>query len=131
MQIKDLAAAVGLTADTIRFYEKQGMLNDRHVGRSANGYRYYTPAAIERLHLIKLGQASGFTLAEIRGSIDQWEQGEINDEQQAEIIAERIQRIDVQIAQLQRLRAYFVEKATQVGQGEAKNPPRLQAAGGR
>ena len=47
MQIKELAAATGVDAETIRFYEKEGLLPQ--PARLANGYRNYAPAHLERL----------------------------------------------------------------------------------
>ena len=47
MQIKELAAATGVDAETIRFYEMEGLLP--LPARLANGYRNYAPAHLERL----------------------------------------------------------------------------------
>jgi len=56
----------GLTAYTIRFYEKEGLLDRRHVRREANNYRNYSPEAIDRLKLVKKFQGVGCTLAELK-----------------------------------------------------------------
>lgn len=53
MKIKELAEKMGLTVYTIRFYEKEGLLDSRHVQREENNYRNYSEAAMERLNLIK------------------------------------------------------------------------------
>lgn len=62
--IGQLARAAGVKADTIRFYEKQGLL-PKPI-RAANEYRVYDAAALSRLRFIKQAQALGFTLDEIR-----------------------------------------------------------------
>jgi len=67
MTIQELAAQTGLTAYTIRFYEKEGLLDRRHVRRETNNYRNYSPEAIERLKLIKKLQGVGCSLAELKG----------------------------------------------------------------
>ncbi|MBI4657771.1 MAG: heavy metal-responsive transcriptional regulator [Verrucomicrobia bacterium] len=64
MLIGQLARLAGVKTDTVRFYEKQGLL-PRPV-RAANEYRVYDAAALSRLRFIKQAQALGFTLDEIR-----------------------------------------------------------------
>jgi len=66
MRIHELAEKAGLTADTIRFYEKAGLLDGRHVRRDANNYRNYTEDAIERLGLIRKFQGIGCSIAELK-----------------------------------------------------------------
>src|SRR5947208_12421121 len=66
MKIQELAEQTGLTAYTIRFYEKEGLLDRRHVHREANNYRTYSDEAIERLKLVKKFQGVGCSLAELK-----------------------------------------------------------------
>jgi Cd(II)/Pb(II)-responsive transcriptional regulator len=64
MQIKDLAAATGVDADTIRFYEKQGLLPA--PARLGNGYRNYGASHLERLSFIRHCRALDMPLAEVQ-----------------------------------------------------------------
>ncbi|MBI4660605.1 MAG: heavy metal-responsive transcriptional regulator [Verrucomicrobia bacterium] len=64
MLIGQLAKLAEVKTDTVRFYEKQGLL-PKPV-RAANEYRVYDEAALSRLRFIKQAQALGFTLDEIR-----------------------------------------------------------------
>jgi DNA-binding transcriptional MerR regulator len=66
MQIGEIAEATGLSRDTLRFYEKRGLLRAR---RSANGYRDYPTEAVDLLRYIRLAQTLGFTLAEIEADL--------------------------------------------------------------
>ena len=66
MKIQELAKKTGLTAYTIRFYEKEGLLDSRHVRREENNYRNYSNEAIERLKLVKKFQGLGCSLAELK-----------------------------------------------------------------
>lgn len=66
MKIQELAEMTGLTVYTIRFYEKEGLLNSLHVRREENNYRNYSDEAIERLKLIKKLQGVGCSLAELK-----------------------------------------------------------------
>jgi len=64
VQIGKLARATGLSVDTIRFYEKEGLL--REPTRSQGGFRLYTPRDVDHLHFIRCAQELGFSLAEVR-----------------------------------------------------------------
>jgi MerR family transcriptional regulator, copper efflux regulator len=66
MMIRQLAERTGLSAYTIRFYEKEGLLDSRHVQREDNNYRTYSDEAIERLKLVKKFQGIGCSLAEMK-----------------------------------------------------------------
>lgn len=66
MKIQELAQKTGLTAYTIRYYEKEGLFDGRHVVREKNNYRSYSDEAVERLKLIKKFQGIGCSLAEIK-----------------------------------------------------------------
>ncbi|GLV55741.1 MerR family transcriptional regulator [Dictyobacter sp. S3.2.2.5] len=66
MKIHELAQITGLTAPTIRFYEKEGLIDARHIRREANNYRFYDESVIAHLLMIRRLQSAGFTLAELR-----------------------------------------------------------------
>jgi hypothetical protein len=63
LTVSKLAARVGLTADTIRYYERAGLLPP--PDRTESGYRAYEDGAVERLHFIKGAQCIGLRLQEI------------------------------------------------------------------
>ncbi len=64
MLIGELADAGGVHSQTLRFYERKGLLPQ--PGRGANGYRVYDESTLTRLHFIKVAQGAGLTLAQIR-----------------------------------------------------------------
>ncbi len=66
MKVQELAEKSGLSAHTIRFYEKEGLLDGRHVRRDATNYRNYTEEAMERLRFIKKFQSIGCSIAELK-----------------------------------------------------------------
>jgi DNA-binding transcriptional MerR regulator len=63
LRIGDLAARADVSADTLRYYERRGLLQPS--GRRASGYREYLPDAVGVVQFIKHAQALGFTLAEV------------------------------------------------------------------
>jgi DNA-binding transcriptional MerR regulator len=64
MQIKDLASATGATVETIRYYEREGLLLAPQ--RQGNGYRSYSQTHVEQLAFIRHCRALGMPLAGIR-----------------------------------------------------------------
>src|SRR6187455_837784 len=62
MDITEVARRSGIPASTLRFYEEKRLIAS--VGR--RGLRLFNPAVLERLALIALGRAAGFSLDEIR-----------------------------------------------------------------
>jgi MerR family transcriptional regulator, copper efflux regulator len=66
MRIGELAEATGLSRDTLRYYEKRGLLRAR---RGGNGYRDYPAEAADWLRYIRTAQALGFTLQEIEADL--------------------------------------------------------------
>lgn len=64
LTIGKLAARAQVSADGIRFYEREGLISPAR--KSASGYRLYTEEAIRRIQFIKHAQRCGFSLAEIR-----------------------------------------------------------------
>jgi DNA-binding transcriptional MerR regulator len=62
MRIGELAAAAGISRDTLRFYEQQGLIRAR---RLENGYRDYPDEVLMLVNYIREAQQLGFTLAEI------------------------------------------------------------------
>jgi DNA-binding transcriptional MerR regulator len=63
LTVSALADTVGLSADTVRYYERVGLLPK--PARSAAGYRLYDQAVVGRLRLIKGAQRAGLRLREI------------------------------------------------------------------
>jgi MerR family Zn(II)-responsive transcriptional regulator of zntA len=116
MRISELADTVQLSVDTIRFYERRGLLDAEHFSRRSNNYRDYSETAIARLLLVRQGQAAGLTLSEIGGSIKAWESHELTAAQKNEFFGAKLDEIDTRMRELQRLRQYLTDKLTSMGE---------------
>ena len=66
--IGHVAKQIGVSTDTIRLYERYGLIDQPQ--RTDSGYRYYRTEDIQRLLFIKKTKAMGFTLNEIRELLD-------------------------------------------------------------
>jgi DNA-binding transcriptional MerR regulator len=64
LTIAEVAQRTGLTAQTLRSYERSGLLAD--VGRGANGKRRYSEHDLERIRLLGRLRATGMSAAEVR-----------------------------------------------------------------
>lgn len=64
MTIGQVAREAGIGVETVRFYEREGLLEA--PARRASGYRQFAPPAVDRLRFIKQAQRLGFTLREIK-----------------------------------------------------------------
>jgi DNA-binding transcriptional MerR regulator len=120
MQIGEIASATGLSRDTLRFYEKRGLLRAR---RSANGYRDYPPEAVDWLRYIRLAQTLGFSLAEIEADLPLLAQPESSAPQLRAALERKLEDIDQRIEGLHALRG---ELARRLGENMQACP--LQAA---
>ena len=64
LSTSELAKAGGVSVETLRFYEREGLLPD--PPRSRSGYRQYGPRHVERVRFVVRAKGLGFTLREIR-----------------------------------------------------------------
>jgi MerR family transcriptional regulator, copper efflux regulator len=114
MLIHELADQTELSVDTIRFYEKQGLLDETHFVRTSNSYRHYSEAAVQRLLLIKLGRAAGFTLREMRQDIHAWETNEMSREEKEFYLCRKLEEIEQKIMSLSAVKSYINSKIEQM-----------------
>lgn len=123
MRISDLAATGGVGVETVRFYQRKGLLA---VPRGdAPGGRHYGPDDARRLSFVKQAQTAGFTLAEIAELIDL---DRTDDRPRARDMArERIAALDAQIAQLAAARGSLSKLASDCAKGGAGACPILAA----
>jgi Hg(II)-responsive transcriptional regulator len=63
LRIGEVAASAGVNVQTLRFYERRGLLQE--PPRRASGYREYPPGAVQMVRFIKRAQGLGFSLEEV------------------------------------------------------------------
>jgi DNA-binding transcriptional MerR regulator len=119
LRVGELAAAVGATGDTIRYYERAGLLPPPR--RTPSGYRAYDEAAVERLRFIQGAQRLGLRLADIRDLLAVRDTGTCACGPAEDLLARRLAEVDVQIAALTALRGEMT--AMLDGLGRADCPP--------
>lgn len=105
MKIGELAQAAGVTTQTIRFYEREGLLPE--PTRSANGYREYAPEWIDEILFIRECGESGFTLGEIKKLKGLDADRSSSCAEMGGLLRRKLRAIDDKIATLQRVRDHL------------------------
>ena len=101
MKIGELARAAGSNSETIRYYEKIGLLP--RPDRTNSNYRDYGPRDAERLAFIRHARGLGFELTDIRSLLDLADEPD-DDCADADAIASRhLRSVEAKMAQLDRL----------------------------
>ncbi len=102
LKIGEVSRQSGIGIETLRFYERQGLLGS--PGRTMSGYRMYDADVLDRLEFIKRAQALGFSLAEIARIISEKEAGQNPCSEVREVVRRRLNELDERLKQLQRYR---------------------------
>ena len=123
MLIAEFAKAADLPRDTVRYYEKLGLLRPVTAHGTGNSYRHYDSSDVERAVLIKLGQALGFTLREIKELMLQWESDSLTDQMKIAVMQQKLQEIDLRIRGLNDVKRYFKAKIQWIQGGSQDKPP--------
>lgn len=97
-----MAAAAAVNAQTLRYYERRGLLPA--PDRSASGYRAYPPEAVRRVRFIKRAQELGFSLDDVETLLHLAEGGPDGCDGVRTIAAAKVADLDQRIADLQALR---------------------------
>jgi DNA-binding transcriptional MerR regulator len=103
LKIGEVAAAAGVTIDTIRFYERRGVLPE--PSRRPSGYRDYPVSVVERIRLARRLQSVGLTLDEIIDALAAHDRGTASCESERWRLDVALERVDQRIAELRSLRA--------------------------
>ena len=126
MTIGQLAKETGVGIETIRFYERKGILPC--PDRKQSGYRQFGPEAVARMQFIRRAQGVGFTLREIETLL------RLRDDptaQRAEVrthVAQKIEDIDAKLRELRRMRKELQQMLTSCqGDGPTDDCPIIDA----
>ena len=103
LTVSKLAEEVGTSADTVRYYERIGLLPETE--RSASGYRLYGDDAVDRLRFIKRAQRFGLRLEAIGELLDISERGLCPCGHTRRLLEDRVAELDEEMTSLARLRA--------------------------
>ena len=97
-----LARLAGVSTDTLRYYERQGLL--LRPPRDTSGYRRYPPSALARVRVIQQALDAGFTIVDLARVFAQRDAGGAPCREVLRIATARLQELDERIAGLSALR---------------------------
>ena len=107
MKIGEVARQAGVTVDTVRFYERVGVL--AAPARTESGYRDYEPRTVERIRFTRELQAIGFTLVDAVDALAAHDAGGATCESERWRLDAALARVDAKLAELNELRQRIVE----------------------
>ncbi|MBR2660121.1 MAG: MerR family transcriptional regulator [Eubacteriales bacterium] len=125
--IQEVSKKTGLTAHTLRYYEKEGLLSG--VERTQGGFRQYTDEDLERLGLICCLKNTGMSIQEIARFVQLTHEGDHTLEERVELLRAHRERVLERMAEMQKhldkvtwKLNFFTEKlrAYEAGQKEKK-----------
>lgn len=109
MNIKKVSEQLGISSDTIRYYERIGLVPP--ISRDKNGVRNFTDIDIQRLDFIKCMRHAGLSIESLHEYMHLYS---LNDDRtipaRKRILEEETEKLDERIASLQETRAYLQHK---------------------
>jgi DNA-binding transcriptional MerR regulator len=116
MKIGQVAESAGVSVDTVRFYERRGILPAPE--RLPSGYRTYTAATVERIRLARRLQALGLTLEEVVDALHATDQGDATCASERWRLEAVLERIEAKIAELRAVRREVTQVMGACDRGE-------------
>lgn len=124
--IGQVARLSGVGVETVRFYEREGLL-EKPV-RRISGYRQYAEEVVKQIRFIKRTQQLGFSLKEIRELLTLRVDTETSCEQVKERTTAKLTEVEQKMAELQRMRQALLQVASLCnGEGPKSRCPMLDA----
>ena len=117
--IKEVSEMLDIPASTLRYYEKEGLLNG--VERMDTGYRLFSDENIKTLRFIECLKSAGMAIKDIRTFFEWVQQGDASLQQRYDMFLERRRVVEEQIAALQKTlevvdyKCWYYEKAVKAG----------------
>lgn len=102
LRIGTLARRVGVGIDTVRYYEKRGLL--RPTGRSASSYRLYDEGSVVRLRFIRRARELGFSLDRIGELLELWSRRGVACDEARHEAELHLSEVERRISSLERVR---------------------------
>lgn len=123
MLIGQLVKETGLSKDTIRFYEKHGLISVSHKERRSNNYKEYSKEILDRLLTIKRLKGFGFTLNEVSDLLGMIELNEASCNNVSHKITEKVNLLDEKIRELMAVRTMLLNGVKRCQDGCSPEQP--------
>ena len=105
MLINELSKKTGVSAHTIRFYEKSGLIEGKQdESVKSNNYLHYDDVTIEKLEFISDAKSVGFTIKEIGQIIDAWYNEKYSKNQKLEILDDKLFSLEQKMREIKEMK---------------------------
>ena len=118
MKIGEVAARADVSVDTVRFYERRGVLPA--PARRPSGYREYDESTVERIRSARELQQLGFTLDEVVDALRAHDSGGVTCASELWRLETAMDRIDQRIAELRRTRRHIARTMQECAAGRCR-----------
>lgn len=105
MKIDEVSKKFGITKDTLRYYEKIGLIKD--VPKNRSGQREYTPQITEHINFIMCMRRAGLTLNQIKEYMKLYDEGDATRDARYQILSKQQEYVKLQIAELHETLEYL------------------------
>ena len=110
MLINELSKKTGISAHTIRFYEKSGLIEGKQdESVKSNNYLHYDDVTVEKLEFISDAKSVGFTIKEIGQIIDAWYNQKYSKEQKLEILDDKLVSLEQKIKEIKEMKKQILQ----------------------
>ncbi|TPG60775.1 MerR family transcriptional regulator [Ewingella americana] len=116
MRIGELCAKAELPKDTVRYYERQGLLEKIPQPNGSNNYKVYSAVDLQRLKMIKHAKMLGFTLAEISDVLAVWVEDRFTVVQKQACLQRKLEQLEDKEKALAELRSGLINALNKIGQ---------------
>ena len=122
LTISELAKNAGVNIETIRYYERLGLIQE--PPRTESGYRIFPPEVIQRIRFIKRSQDLGFSLSEINKLLNMTESESFGCREVRQFASQKLKEIELKIRDLQSIKSVLQDLSNRCpGQGPVHNCP--------
>ena len=110
MLINELSKKTGVSAHTIRFYEKSGLIEGKQdESVKSNNYLHYDDVTIEKLEFISDAKSVGFTIKEIGQIIDAWYNEKYSKNQKLELLDDKLISLEQKMKEIKAMKKQLLQ----------------------
>lgn len=128
MQISEFARLTGLSADTVRFYIRRGLLDPETGSKGGrNPYQIFTEEHVRMARMIRMAQSLGMSLKEISAISEEHRKGLITRERSIELMTFQLARLEAKRSELDSMGNYLRAKLAWLHAGELGPEPQFSS----
>jgi len=120
----ELAKNAGVNVETIRYYERLGLISQ--PPRTESGYRIFSPEVIRRIRFIKRSQDLGFTLEEIHKLLTLTDSERFSCWEVKQFASQKLEEIELKIRDLQNIKSVLQDLSSKCNEGSINGCPIIE-----